>query len=86
MWKPPCEVRAIRDTRARVCVRTGTRACTYYTLVGRPEQQARPRRRSRVFRLIPRDRAAKRKDDGDEFLEENARRFDNLTATPHRVS
>lgn len=39
-----------------------------------------------MFRLIPRDRAAKREDDGDGFLEEDARRFDNLTAGPHHAA
>lgn len=54
-----------RHSRARAC------ACMRVRIPeGTPKQRVRPRRGSRAFRLIPRDRAAKREDDGDEFLEE----------------
>lgn len=74
VWKPPCEVRAIRDTRihvrmyARARARAGVRR-VYASTPGQKGPRSQENSLEEDSRLIPRNRHAKRDDDGGEFLQ-----------------
>lgn len=54
VWKPPCEVRAIRDTRARVCVRAYVRARRVYVYRRVHRNSERDREEDRACSVLSR--------------------------------